>query len=73
MEKTHWKKVVSDPNFIGEADFQEGEEKVLTIERVNQSETVQTAEGKSRKAVVHWREAGNKPMILNVARSKNIE
>lgn len=73
MSKTHWKKVVSDPNFIGEADFQEGEEKVLTIERVNQSETVQTAEGKSKKAVVHWREPGNKPMILNVARSKSIE
>lgn len=72
-EKTHWKKVVSDPNFIGEGDFQEGEEKILTIERVNASETVQTAEGKSKKAVVHWKEPGNKPMILNVARSKNIE
>ena len=71
--KTHWKKVVSDPNFIGEGDFQEGEEKVLTIDRVNASETVQTAEGKSKKAVVHWREPGAKPMILNVARSKNIE
>lgn len=71
--KTHWKKVVSDPNFIGEGDFQEGEEKVLTIDRVNASETVQTAEGKSKKAVVHWKESGNKPMILNVARSKNIE
>lgn len=72
-QKTHWKKVVSDPNFIGEGDFQEGEEKVLTIARVNAEETVQTAEGKSKKAVVHWREPGNKPMILNVARSKNIE
>lgn len=71
--KTHWKKIVSDPNFLGEADFQEGEEKVLTIERVNQAETVQTAEGKSQKAVVHWKEPGNKPMILNVARSKAIE
>ena len=71
--KTHWKKVVSDPNFIGEGDFQEGEEKVLTIDRVNASEIVQTAEGKSKKAVVHWKEPGNKPMILNVARSKNIE
>lgn len=71
--KTHWKKVVSDPNYIGEGDFQEGEEKVLTIDRVNASETVQTAEGKSKKAVVHWKEPGNKPMILNVARSKNIE
>ncbi len=73
MEKTHWKKVVSDPNFIGEGDFQEGEEKVLTIAKVNASETVATAEGKSKKAVVHWAEPGNKPMILNVARSKNIE
>lgn len=72
-EKTHWKKIVSDPNFIGEGDFQEGEEKVLTIDRVNASETVTTAEGKSTKAVLHWREPGNKPMILNVARSKNIE
>lgn len=70
---THWKKVVSDPNYIGEADFQEGEEKALTIDRINTAETVVTAEGKSKKAVVHWREPGNKPMILNVARSKSIE
>lgn len=65
--------MVSDPNFLGEGDFQEGEEKILTIDRVNASETVTTAEGKSKKAVLHWREAGVKPMILNVARSKNIE
>lgn len=73
MGKTHWKKIVSDPNFIGEGDFQEGEEKVLTIERVNQRQTVTTAEGQAQKAVVHWRETGHKPMILNVARSKAIE
>lgn len=71
--KTHWKKIVSDPNFIGEADFEPGEEKILTIASVNKRETVTTAEGKSEKAVVHWQEAGNKPMILNVARSKSIE
>ena len=35
---------------------------MLTIDHVNASETVQTAEGKSKKAVVHWREPGNKPM-----------
>ena len=52
MEKTHWKKVVSDPNFLGEGDFQEGEEKILTIDHVNASETVTTAEGKSKKAVL---------------------
>ena len=71
--KTHWKKIVSDPNYIGEADFEEGEEKVLTIERINSTETVVTAEGKSKKAVVHWQEPDMKPMILNVSRSKNIE
>ena len=72
-EKTHWKKIVSDPNYIGEADFAEGEEKVLTLAYVNANETVTTAEGKSQKAVVHWKEPNNKPMILNVARSKAME
>ena len=73
IQKTHWKKIVSDPNFLGEADFQEGEEKVLTIDRVNAAETVVTAEGKSKKAVVHWREPGDKPTNLNVGRAKAIE
>jgi hypothetical protein len=72
MSKTPWKKIVSDPSYIGEADFNEGEEKILTIKSINQSETVTTAEGKSQKAVVHFSESGNKPMILNVARSKSI-
>lgn len=73
MSKTHWKKIVSDPNFIGEADFLEGEEKVLTLDYVNHNETITTAEGKSQKAVAHWKEHGNKPMILNVERSKAME
>ena len=73
MGKTHWKKLVSDPNYIGEADFEPGEEKIVTIKTINQSETVATAEGKSKKAVCHFAEAGIKPMILNVARSKSIE
>lgn len=73
MAKTHWKAVVSDPNFIGEGDFQEGEEKIVTIAKVNASETVTTQEGKSKKAVVHFMEPNVKPMILNVARSKSIE
>lgn len=70
--KTHWKKIVSDPNYLGEADFNEGEEKIATIAKVVADETVITAEGKSKKAVVHFQE-NLKPMILNVARSKNIE
>ena len=71
MSKTHWKKAVSDPNFLGEADFDENEEKVATISHVAESVDVQTAEGKSKKAVVYFREQ-LKPMILNVARSKAI-
>ena len=71
-DKTHWKKVVSDPNYLGEADFNEGEEKIATIARVTRDEVIQTAEGKSKKAVVYFREQ-MKPMILNVARSKAIE
>lgn len=71
-EKTHWKKIVSDPNYLGEADFNEGEEKIATIARVIRDETVVTAEGKSKKAVAHFQEP-LKPMILNVARSKAIE
>lgn len=72
MEKTHWKKIVSDPTYIGEGDFQENEEKVLTIASVNKAETVVSQEGKSSKAVVHWKENGNKPLILNVTNSKRI-
>ena len=71
MSKTHWKKVVSDPTYIGEADFEPEEEKVLTIASVNPKETVVTQEGKTQKAVVHWVEK-EKAMILNVAKSKAI-
>lgn len=72
-EKTHWKKVVSDPTYLGEGDFQPGQEIIATIKRVATSEKVQGADGKSEnKAVVHFIEK-TKPMILNVARSKAIE
>lgn len=69
--KTHWKKIVSDPDYLGEADFDENEEKIVTIARIAQAETITTAEGKSQRAVVHFKE-NVKPMILNVVRSKNI-
>lgn len=70
--KTPWKKIVSDPDYLGEADFNEGEEKVVTIDRVASNVKIKTAEGTSEKAVVYFREP-IKPMILNVARSKAIE
>ena len=51
--KTHWKKVVSDPNYLGEADFGDKEEKVLTIANVVQHEKVMTKDepkGKDRRS-----------------------
>lgn len=71
-DKTHWKKIVSDPNYLGEADFNENEEKIATIAKVVKSEKVRGSEGTSEKAVVYFKE-NLKPMILNVARSKAIE
>ena len=72
MSKTPWKKIVSDPIYIGEADFEEGEEKIATIDRVAAGVKVKSAEGTSEKSVVYFREKEIKPMILNVARSKAI-
>ena len=71
MSKTPWKKVVSDPDYLGEADFDEGEEKVVTIDHVVSGVKIRSTEGTSEKAVVHFKE-NVKPMILNVARSKAI-
>lgn len=71
MNKTPWKKIVSDPDYLGEADFNEGEEKILTIDRVVSGVKIKSAEGTSEKAVVYFKERV-KPMILNVARSKAI-
>lgn len=71
MPKTHWKKIVSDPHYLGEADFNESEEKVATIASVSNAETITTTEGKSEKVVLHFAEP-LKPMILNVTNAKAV-
>lgn len=71
MTKTPWKKIVSDPDYLGEADFNEGEEKVATIDHVKSGVRIKTAEGTSEKSIVIFKEP-IKPMILNVSRSKAI-
>ena len=71
MNKTPWKKIVSDPDYLGEADFNEGEEKIVTIDRVVSGVKIKTAKGTETKSVVHFKER-IKPMVLNVARSKAI-
>ena len=69
--KTPWKKIVSDSEYLGEADFTEGEEKIATIARVAAGVKIKSAEGTSEKSVVYFAE-NVKPIILNVARAKAI-
>ena len=71
MNKTPWKKIVSDPDYLGEADFTEGEEKIATIDHVKTGVKIKSAEGTSEKSIVIFKEH-IKPMILNVSRSKAI-
>lgn len=66
----HWKKLVSDPKYLGEADFAPGQEITVTIAAVTR-ESVKNADGQAEKIVVHFVE-NCKPMILNVTNSKSI-
>ena len=45
MSKTHWKKIVAESEYLGEADFEENEEKVGVISHVVKSEKIKSAEG----------------------------
>jgi len=66
----HWKKLVSDPKYIGEADFEDSEEKVVTIELVT-CDLVINKDGRAEKTVLNFKE-NCKPLILNVTNSKAI-
>lgn len=66
----HWKKLVSDPKYLSDADFGPGEEKVATIDYTAR-DMVQNAEGKAEKVVLHFKE-NIKPLVLNVTNSKAI-
>lgn len=70
MELTHWKKLES-PDYIGAYAFQPGEEKTVTIQRV-QREIVTGPDGKKEECtVLHFREK-DKPMILNATNGKMV-
>jgi hypothetical protein len=67
---THWKKL-ENPDYIGSYAFQPGEEKIVTIQRV-QREMVNGPDGKREECtVLHFREA-EKPMILNATNGKMV-
>lgn len=68
---THYK-ALSNPDYIGAWAFQPGETKTVTIDTVG-VETVTGAEGKTEACtVVHFRERGVKPLILNSTNGKAI-
>lgn len=72
--KTSWKtlKNVTNPNYVGEADFEPGEEKVVTIKSIKKDEKIVGNDGSSSSKTVIYFEEPVKPMILNVAKAKSI-
>ena len=71
MAFTHWKKL-ENPDYIGAYAFQPGEEKTVTISRVQRA-VVPGPDGKKEECtIVHFQEA-EKPLILNVTNAKMIE
>lgn len=68
--KTHWKKL-TNPNYLGSWDFEEKEERVLTIKKVT-NETVKDQSGNDDEVVLMEFTTG-KPMILNKTNLKATE
>ena len=69
---THWKKL-TNPNYLGAYAFDQGEEKLVTIDTVI-DEMITAPDGKeSGCMVLHFQEKDIKPMILNRTNAKTIE
>ena len=68
---THWKKL-TNPNYLGTYALENGEDILGTI-KVVKEETVQNAQGKEDKPVLHFVEKDLKPMVLNSTNLKAIE
>ena len=60
-----------DKNFLGSWDVPDGEDLVLTIDHVERNE-VKNERGSEKKLVLHFKENGYKPMIMNTVNSKAI-
>ena len=68
---THWKKMKGTSDYIGAWDFEQGQEIVLTIDRVSR-EQVAGEDGKKQNCLVaHFKEKV-KPMIINATNAKTI-
>lgn len=71
MAETHWKKL-TNPDFLGSWDFTKGEERSLTIARVNQQEVFNPSSSKKEMCMVGHFKENSKPMILNKTNCKMI-
>lgn len=69
-EHIHWKKT-TNPNYIGEWDFEDGKDQIVQVKDVK-AEVIQNQQGREEKSVMYF-ENGVKPLILNVTNMKAIE
>lgn len=70
MTKLHHWKAFSNPDYIGAYDFQEGEERIVTIKKIL-VEKVKSERGEEECTVCYFEEP-YKPMILNATNCKTI-
>ncbi len=67
---THWKRL-TNPDYLGAYDFQEGEERIVSIKSVERK-TVPGPDGKKEECTIIFFNEPFKPMILNVTNAKMI-
>lgn len=72
MSQTHWKKL-GDPNFLGGYDFEDGEQKTLTIKSVENTEAFNPGDKKKETVRTCFFKENIKPMILNATNAKTLE
>jgi hypothetical protein len=68
---THWKKL-TNPNYLGSYALLPGQELVATIDLVKNEEVIGPEGKKEVCSVLHFKEGGVKPMILNATNFKTI-
>ena len=69
---THWKKLRGTSEYLGSWSLEQGQEPIVTIDRVG-TESVVGEDGKKSDCVVaHFKERGVLPMILNATNLKTI-
>lgn len=70
-QKTHWKKL-RDPKYLGEWDFQPGQEITVKIARVVKEKTFNPNTQSEQEVMVAYFEKANKGLIVNATNSKII-